>query len=420
MKIKKYQRNYNAFTLIELLAVIVILAVIAVISVPLISGIINDTKISAITDSVYGYRDAIKNYVMNYQTLHPESSGLKGSYTVQELKDLGIEVNGQEPNDGAIAIGDSGITGCLEYNEYVSYIHNNKVVNTTTGNCDGLYKSELEPGRLIYRGENPNNRIFLKENGTDTLYRIVSYEPDGTIKVVRDANIGDMPWDARTGTSNTYCSSSSNGCNVWGSQTSTQYNGTSLGDDFYYRFYESPTAQLSASDKTGKVIEESTLNKYLNDVWLPSDLSEYIDNHKFNVGGVYYFTDYSTGGKRIEKEYEEESLYTWMGKVGLMNITDYAQASLDSGCTNVWSNYYNNPNHSGWPCSNSNWTFTAQRQWALSPFSYYISKVWVFNAGGSFGHNSADDAYEVRPAFYLKSGINLSGTGEENNEFTIE
>ena len=249
-------KKNKGFTLIELLAIIVILAVIAVITVPIILNIIDNSKKGAITDSAYGYKDALQKYNMTLLTRNPESEGLKGSYTVTELKNLGLEISGQEPSDGIVLLDEEGISGCLKFDEYTTYLYNNQVVGTAKGNCpteklvatgDGLYKSVTEPGRLIYRGANPNNRIFLKEDGTNnTLYRIVSYEPDGTIKVVRDGKLSEnMAWDtanARNSTDNTYCTSPANGCNVWGSQSNTLHNGSSLGDSFHYFYYSSPTA----------------------------------------------------------------------------------------------------------------------------------------------------------------------------------
>ena len=166
-------RNKKGFTLIELLAIIVILAVIAVITVPIILNIIDNSKKGAITDSAYGYKDALQKYNMTMIARNSESQGLKGSYTVSELKNLELEVSGREPNDGVVLLDEEGISGCLNFDEYVTFLYNNQVINTSKGNCpkekivtsgDGLYKSVTEPGRLIYRGANPNNRIFLKED----------------------------------------------------------------------------------------------------------------------------------------------------------------------------------------------------------------------------------------------------------------
>ena len=424
-------KRRNGFTLIELLAIIVILAIIAVITVPIILNIIEDAKKGSITDSAYGYKNAIKSYSAYLQTVDSTSNGLKGSYTVDELKSLGLEVTGQEPDSGTILIDNDGVTGCLKYDEFASYMYNNEVINTSKGNCptqklvttgDGLYKSETEPGRLIYRGQTPNNRIFLKEDGTNnTLYRIVSYETDGTIKVVRDEKLDtNMAWDdanARNSTDNTYCTSPANGCNVWGSQETMLHNGSSLGDSFHYFYYTSTTTTTLSNGGSGKVGTESTLNKYLNDgSWTGlSNLDNYIDDHSWNVGGAYYIAD----DKGIEKEKEEEKQLTWNGKVGLLNITEYVEASLNPTCTSVRSNYGSS---NDFPCAQFNWTIYNKKyhQWSISPVSNNRSNVWLMNKTGYFSHYSAYGTNAgVRPAFYLKSGISLSGTGAENDEYQI-
>ena len=422
-------KKNKGFTLIELLAIIVILAVIAVITVPIILNIIDNSKKGAITDSAYGYKDALQKYNMTLLTRNPESEGLKGSYTVTELKNLGLEISGQEPSDGIVLLDEEGISGCLKFDEYTTYLYNNQVVGTAKGNCptqklvttgDGLYKSTTEPGRLIYRGANPNNRIFLKEDGTNnTLYRIVSYEPDGTIKVVRDGKLSEnMAWDtanARNSTDNTYCTSPANGCNVWGSQSNTLHNGSSLGDSFHYFYYSSPTATTLTNGGSGKVGTESTLNKYLNDgSWEPLEyLESYIDNHSWNVGGIYYTAD----DKGIIKEKEEERQLKWNGKVGLMNITEYVEASLNPTCTSVRLNYASS---SGSTCKELNWAYKNYHQWSLSPGLTSRHGVWIVNSTGYFnGSGAYSTSIGVRPAFYLKSGISLSGSGVTGDEYKI-
>ena len=422
-------RNKKGFTLIELLAIIVILAVIAVITVPIILNIIDNSKKGAISDSAYGYKDALQKYNMTVLTRNPESEGLKGSYTVTELKNLGLEISGQEPSEGIILIDNEGISGCLKFDEYTTYLYNNQVVGTAKGNCpteklvatgDGLYKSVTEPGRLIYRGANPNNRIFLKEDGTNnTLYRIVSYETDGTIKVVRDEKLFNKAWDEANvrksdGTNNTYCTLE-NGCNVWGDQTNTLYNGSALGDSFHYFYYSSPTATTLTNGVSGKVGTESTLNKYLNDgSWTGlSNLESYIDNHSWNVGGIYY----TAADKGILKEKEEERQLKWIGKVGLLNITEYVEASTNPECTSVKSNYVS----VGSPCKVLNWTFKGYNLWSFSPASNGSGSIWDIASNGAFNLVIANNEnMGVRPAFYLKSGISLSGSGITGDEYTIE
>ena len=426
---------YKGFTLIELLAIIVILAIIAVITVPLILGIIDDAKLNSITASAYGYKSAIQNYSMYLQTADSNSTGIKGSYTVDELRTLGLEVKGQEPDSGIILVDNEGISGCLKYDEYASFIYNNKVINTTKGNCpieklvttgDGLYKSDIEPGKLIYRGQNPNNYIILNEGPTSSpsnvTYRIVSYEPDGTVKVVRNVTIGAKTWDTANtrksdGTDNTFCTEQY-GCNVWGCGSNTLHNGNLLGDSFNYMYYPSASAATLTNGLSGKVGSDSTLNTYLNsktnnstNSWQPAIvLDQYIDNHLWNVGGIYNIAD----DKGIIKEKEEERQLQWIGKIALLNISEFAETSTNPNCVSVKYG-----SSSACPCKESNWTFKTYNQWSLSSYSSGSRYVWFVSSVGSFNSYSASNSVAVHPAFYLKSGLSLNGSGVIGDEYQI-
>ena len=433
-------KKEKGFTLIELLAIIVILAIIAVITVPLILGIINDAKLNSITDSAYGYKDAV-NKLYTTKLLNDSEYELEDRvYTISELNTEGLSVSGKEPDSNSwIQIENNNVkAGCLQFDEYKVDITNGNIGSAEKSECesfiiakyaslivtsgDGLYKSTTDSGRLIYRGANPNNYINIKEDGTNnTLYRIVSYEPDGTIKVVRDESIGNIAWDKSNvrqsdGTNNTYCTTEF-GCNVWGNQTNTLYNGSPLGDNFHYVYYTSANATTLTNGDSGKVGSDSTLNQYLNsktnnatNSWQPAIvLDNYIDNHQWNVGGVY-----SPPDKGIEKEKEEERQLKWTGKIALLNITEFEEASTNSSCTSAISSL-----NSGYPCKESNWAFKGIAEWSLSPRSNGKYGVWNLNSTGSFSNGYASNTYGVRPAFYLKSGLSLSGTGAENDEYQI-
>ena len=65
----------------------------------------------------------------------------------------------------------------------------------TTG--DGLYIDDTITGRYVYKGANPDNYIQL---GSD-MYRIMSVEKDGTLKVIKNESIGNMAFDLGYSTS---------------------------------------------------------------------------------------------------------------------------------------------------------------------------------------------------------------------------
>ena len=109
--------NKNAFTLIELLAVIVILAIVALIATPIILGIIRDAKENANKRSAENYIDAINTSIVSSALDNKKISN--GEYNI--LSDgniclgilvnnvcdgdtLKVEMDGEVPTGGTIII----------------------------------------------------------------------------------------------------------------------------------------------------------------------------------------------------------------------------------------------------------------------------------------------------------------------------
>ena len=318
---------------------------------------------------------------------------------------------------------------------------NNIEVPIVTENS-GLYKSTTDEDRFIYRGGNPiNNWIELNEGTSETpnyvKYRIVSFEQDGTIKVVREESIGNKKWDNSTdrrNTENGYYCVKDRGCNVWANINNTYYNGEILNPDFYYSFFENNSdIEIKHTSYRGTITQDSTMNTYLNNTWLNvTNLNPIIETHSFNVGSIRYFNGYTGGDKGIKMEKQEESLYTWNGKIGLSSITEYVESSTNVSCTSVYSNFYYNPNNvsirtttnrNDWPCTNQsyNWMAKGIIEWfitadAINENYYY---TWEITSDGYFSSYYPDSPFGVRPAFYLKSSVTLTGDGTETNPYRI-
>ena len=463
-------KNKKAFTLVELLAVIVILGLLMVIIVPKVTQTLKDAEKNTNMTSAENLVKAATLKATNNE-MTGNSENIKISYTTGENQNY-IDYTGEKPTSGQVQIKSNGeVAMAVRFGDYcylkpynlddITTIPYNS--NTCDGNADvfinytmpelavsgdGLYEAQGEPGRYIYRGTNPNNYIYLKEDGiNNTLYRIISYEPDGTIKVIRDTSIGNIAWDKRTSETegprknenNTYCNYTGTyyGCNVWGTQSKTYYNDTTLtnlNQDFFYKYFPNNTTQtLQNFTKTGTVTQNSSLNDYLNTEYYDTlDFKDKIETHSFNVGGIYYTSSYTGGDKGLSKEKEEQNSYTWNGKIGLMNITEYVEASLNPTCTSVYSNFYYNTNYyknstqtitgyDNWPCSNRsyNWMPKSITEWSLSPNSNFKSNVWIVISSGNFDNYSAYYTTGVRPAFYLKSSIKLRGFGTYDSPYEL-
>ena len=90
----------KGFTLIELLAVIIILAVIALIATPIVLNVIDNARISANKDSVYGLLDSAKLYYA--ESLLDENKTLNGNILDK------ITITGRKPDSGFIYINEVG------------------------------------------------------------------------------------------------------------------------------------------------------------------------------------------------------------------------------------------------------------------------------------------------------------------------
>ncbi len=273
---------------------------------------------------------------------------------------------------------------------------------------DGLYVDSTIDGRYIYRGANPNNYIKLD----DDLYRIISLEKDGTIKVIKQESIGNMEWDignARYSTNNDdfcYDKYGAYGCKAWGSSTTTL---DTNGNNVTQMPWEVNGTLRNLSDK------EATLNTYLNNDFynsLSDDVKSLVVEGTWNVGPT------SSSQLNLSESIKEEAAYKWKGKVALMNATDYVKSSANSACTSV-SAYYSDS-----LCYNSssthNYLYSNNYPWTVSLFAYSRARD-VFGVGGDGGltYSYAYFAHGVRPALYLSAKTTLNGEGSEADPYTV-
>ena len=104
----------KGFTLIELLAVIIILAVIALIATPIVLNVIDNARISANKDSVYGLLDSAKLYYA--ESLLDENKTLNGNILDK------ITITGRKPDSGFIYINEVGEVNISVMYDKICYI----------------------------------------------------------------------------------------------------------------------------------------------------------------------------------------------------------------------------------------------------------------------------------------------------------
>ena len=225
----------------------------------------------------------------------------------------------------------------------------------------GLYLST--PNRYVYKGINPNN--YLKFN--NELWRIISFEPDGTIKIIKTENLQNIPFDT-------------NNQNDW---------------------------------------ETSTLNKYLNNNYylsLSKEIQNQIVNHTWNIGAVY---KNQKAGEALKYTVEEEKEQITTAKIGLISMSEYIEAMDNSKtCGNISLIFKNETK-----CQNYLDKIVKQNNleaaWTISKDEY--SKSTVYYIGNTyFPDNMANSNFIAAiPSIYLKKNITLIGDGTKTKPYQI-
>ena len=235
---------------------------------------------------------------------------------------------------------------------------------------DGLYADEYEEGKYTYKGANPNNYVTF--NNEQAGWRIISINSDGTIKIMRDANINtsnNLAWDATGGTY---------GSNNWN--------------------------------------RPADLNTYLNSTYYNSLTS--IAQSQI-VEGTYYAGAVIIDNNDIQDQISDEKVTTSKVKVALPTVSEYIRANSNKEQCGTFSlNNYNKTT-----CKNSDWMFDSSINywWTLSPTSGTSDFVFYVRSTGFVTRNLAEYARSaVRPTITLSSEVQITGgTGTASDPYIL-
>ena len=222
---------------------------------------------------------------------------------------------------------------------------------------DGLYKDIYEDDRYIYRGKNPNNYIIFNNE----VWRIISVEKDGVIKILRNKIVSNQVWD-----------------------NSDSQNWTKPATIHTY-------------------LNETYFNKIVNNV-------DKIIEYTWPIGLL------NSGNTDLAGQISTEKLVTWEGKIGLISYSDYLRANSNySLCGNDKIHYENYAT-----CSKLNWMYISGTYWwTITPLASSSNYVVNISRYGNATGGNVENTLGVRPAIYLSSDITLSGAGTEKNPYVI-
>ena len=213
-------KNKKGFTLIELLAVIVVLAIIALIATPIVMNTIKNAKKGAAERSADNYIKQVETAVAEAKL--EKNSVPNGTYTIDnngnligtELPNgkLEIEMSGNKPSDGKVAIKNGGVSQAgtklvvgdfiLQYNQEkkrleaiekgntsVTYTNGEVVYfNVSTGTKCSSLDYTLANSNTGYNGINPSSEqtsclkfYAFNDDGGDTINLILDHNTTATI-----------------------------------------------------------------------------------------------------------------------------------------------------------------------------------------------------------------------------------------------
>ena len=453
------RKKKNAFTLIELLAVIVILAVILVIAIPRILNVIEESKKDSIKSSARMIINSAekKNMIDKVNGSTEEvtcDNSVKLSkedyesckITIDEEGKATINLVGKGKFDGYKCIGTNDNLNCTKTEslklpanavQYIEYLYSNEETRTS----NGLKKDNTEDENIRYYGSDPNNYVRFNNE----LWRIIGVF-ENNVKLVRSESLGNLSWDSSESSVNDGW-----GVNQWGESThedGSYYEGADLQvylNKMYYGGDTTITCYGGINNKT-TTCPTNTLDNTAKSL---------IDNHTWNTGapndsklydstpGLYDTVPFykAERGKETGKicngrDYCNDTVTRkteWTGYIGLPYVTDWAYASGENICeTNMNEGYFvgaSSPDEAfaNAVCKNNNWmnygsTYN-DTTWFMSPRAYHdsASHVWFVYGAGAAEYDIAASSSAVVPSIYLKSNVLIeSGTGTNTDPYTLK
>ena len=417
-------KKRNAFTLIELLAVIVILAVILVIAIPRILDVIETSK-----------KDSFKNsaqLIADNAEKKKVSDKLLGKDEEITCKDV-AKINDEDYSKCSITFDEGGIAKVsivgkgkfkrlkvidgtkenAEVKEITKPTYGMKAVEYITNlleyDGEGLKIDNTSDQNIRYYGSNPDNYVSFNNE----LWRIIGVFGDN-VKLVRSESLGSLSWDTSESSVN-----GGYGVNEW-SQADLQvylnkmyYGGTTV--TCYGGSNNTTTCPTNKLDDASKTLIDNHLWNTGAIEWskITNTLAFYKDERGNETGKI------CNGGASCNDTVERTT--EWPGYIGLPYATDYAYASGESICeTNMVKQDSNNV----YICKNDNWMFKPNTwYWTISPYAFsgHSRYVWGVVSDGRVNGYLAAGGGAVFPAIYLKSNVIIeSGNGTSSDSYILK
>ena len=434
------RKKKNAFTLIELLAVIVILAVILVIAIPRILDVIETSKKDSFKNSAQLIADSAEKKKVSDKLLgKDEEITCKDVAKINDEDYASCKITFDSDGNAKVSITGKGkfdglkITNGTKENAEVKEITKptygmkatEYITNLLEYDGEGLKIDNTPDQNIRYYGSDPNNYVSFN-NG---LWRIIGVFGNN-VKLVRSEKLGDLSWDSSASSVNNGW-----GVNEWSQSAlknylNTMYYGGTSVTCYNGQNKKEVTCPTGIIDETAKtLIDNYTWNTGAitwNDATIVNQEAGELKTIPFyNAERGSVNGKICTGGSICNDTVERTT--TWTGYVGLPYVTDWAYASSESVCeTNMWDGDIDTTHgRFNMTCKNNNWMHRSNNTWYLSPCTYSFSDgashVWNVGNMGYVSFGSAAYTYAVVPSIYLKSNVLIeSGAGTSSNPYILK
>ena len=420
------RKKKNAFTLIELLAVIVILAVILVIAIPRILDVIETSKKDSFKNSAQLIADTAEKKKVSDKLLgKDEEITCKDVAKINDEDYASCIITFDNEGNANVSITGKGkfkglkITNGTKDNAEVKEITKptygmkatEYITNLLEYDGEGLKIDNTSDANIRYYGSNPNNYVSFNNE----LWRIIGIFKDN-VKLIRKDSLGWLSWDSSDGSIN-----GGWGVNEWSASDLKNYLNT-----MYYGGDTTVTCYGDIINET-RACPTDTLDNAIKSL---------IDNHTWNTGAPNYDTLYdstkssydtvefynaergSVNGKICSSGNNCNDTVTrkteWTGYIALPYVTDWAYASSEDDCNTKIDR------SSPYKCKNNNWM--SATMWMLSPG---VNGSSAYNAwdvrGGYVSSGTVAVSNNIFPTIYLKSNILIeSGNGTSDNPYILK
>ena len=290
----------------------------------------------------------------------------------------------------------------------------------------GVYYTNSHEYRYV--GAEVNNYVWFNND----LYRIIGVFDDNShgvtgehlVKLIMADSLNSSSWG-------TYNSSNTSGRyssykNDWtGNTTGIKANLNVLLNEYFYNktntsstygacgnwtyYYSNSNTYYRTNDCT-KIVGygiDSTYQNYIEDVtWYLYGYSK----NKLSKQNFYLCERGSYDGCTSGNSGAYAASTT--GKIGLMYVSDYMYASGYYSSSDTTTGYTSN-------YGNKNWLYDGF-EWMITPIGNNLTLSFNVNNFGNLNSSSTGYGYGVRPTFYLKSSVQISGgTGTMDNPYTL-